>query len=162
MSAYFSFFIVVIATGPLQLSAAQASSLVSLKGATFIVALFVPGTVVARLGTRGEYAACFALLAASLLTLGLAGGPDALRAGSLALGVGLGTLQIATLTQFARVGARTGHGKASAISALFGPSGGVFSSLLGASLGKAFGLQATFLVLAAMACAACVICRPTR
>jgi MFS family permease len=155
VSAYFTFFSVVIALSVMHLAPAQASSLVSIKGVTFTIALFVLGGTVSRLGTRGSYAASLALLAGSLTALGLANEVRVLQLGSLTLGLGLGTLQINTLTQFARVGARAGHGKASGVNALFGPSGGLFSSLLGASLGKALGLQAVFLMLAGVSGLGC-------
>ena len=155
VSAYFNFFIVVIALDQLKLSPAQASSFISIKGVTFTIALFTLGALVSRLGARGSYAASFLVLAGSLAALGCADDVRATQLASLTLGLGLGTLQITTLTQFARVGARTGHGKASALNALFGPTGGIFSSLLGASLGKAFGLQAVFLVLGGVSSLAC-------
>lgn len=158
VSAYFNFFIVVIALEQLRLSPAEASSFISIKGVTFTLALFMFGSLVGRLGARGSYATSFLVLSASLAALGCVEGTGALHGAqiaSLALGLGLGTLQITTLTQFARIGARTGHGKASALNALFGPTGGIFSSLLGASLGKTFGLQAVFLVLAVVSGAAC-------
>lgn len=54
-------------------------------------------------------------------------------------------------------------GRPLALNALFGPTGSIFSSLLGASLGKAFGLQAVFTVLAAIRaspppCSSCAAC----
>jgi len=158
VSAYFTFFIVVIAMNDMRLTPPEASALVSFKGGTFTVSLFLLGGLVSRLGIRNAYASSFALLAAALLALGLATGELPMQLASLALGLGLGTMQIATLTQFARVGARTGHGKVSGISALFGPSGGVFSSLLGASLGKALGLQAVFMILALLSSIGCAAC----
>jgi MFS family permease len=155
VSAYFTFFSVVIAMSVMHLAPAAASGLVSIKGVTFTIALFLLGGTVGRLGTRGSYATSFALLTGSLAALGLARDAHVLQLGSLALGLGLGTMQITTLTQFARVGARAGHGKASGLNALFGPSGGLLSSLLGASLGKALGLQAVFLILAGVSGLGC-------
>jgi predicted MFS family arabinose efflux permease len=155
VSAYFNFFVVVIALEQLRLSPAEASSFLSIKGVTFTFALFMLGGLVTRLGARGSYATSFLVLAVALAELGFADGPRATQLGSLTLGLGLGTLQITTLTQFARVGARTGHGKASALNALFGPTGGIFSSLLGASVGKAFGLQAVFLIMAGASSIGC-------
>jgi hypothetical protein len=69
--------------------------------------------------------------------------------GSFGLGLGLGTIQIATLTRYAQIGARNGHGKASGLNALAGPSGGVLGSLAGGVLGKWVGLGQVFCIIGA-------------
>src|SRR6185312_3081231 len=76
VSAYFNFFIVVIALEQLRLSPAQASSFISVKGVTFTLALFMFGGLVGRLGARGSYAASFLVLAGSLAALGCVQGTD--------------------------------------------------------------------------------------
>lgn len=148
VGAFFTFFVVVMAVSSAGLSPAQASSLVGAKGATFILALFVLGGLIQRLGQARSYALGFATIASALGLLGVAAGSPLLWVGSLLLGLGLGAVQIATLTRYAQLGSRTGYGKMSGLSALVGPSGGVFGNLLGGLLGKWLGLQHAFLVAA--------------
>jgi MFS family permease len=146
--AYFTFFIVVVALQVAGLSASEASTLISAKGVTYIVALFLLGGAVRRLGPLRATLGSFACLALSLGLIGTSQKPIWLWAGSLGLGLGLGTIQIATLTRYAQIGARTGHGKASGLNALAGPSGGVFGSLAGGLLGRWLGQQHVFSVIA--------------
>ena len=112
--SYFTFFIVVVALQVAGLNASQASTLISAKGVTYIIALFLLGGTVRRLGPVRATFASFACLALSLAVIGLSQHSAWLWAGSLGLGLGLGTIQIATLTRYAQIGTRTGHGKASA------------------------------------------------
>lgn len=81
----------------------------------------------------------------ALLLLALAQHLAWLWVGGALLGVGLGLLQIHTLTQFAQLGARLGRGRVSGLSALAGPSGGLVGGLLGGTLGAVVGLQTVFL-----------------
>ena len=131
------------------LSSAQASSLVAAKGTTFIVALFILGGLIKRLGQHRAYMVGFAAIASALAMLGFAGSAPLLWIGSLTLGLGLGAVQIATLTRYAQIGARDGYGKVSGLSALVGPSGGLFGSLFGGLLSKWVGLPGTFAIAAA-------------
>ncbi|HXS18694.1 MAG TPA: MFS transporter, partial [Polyangiaceae bacterium] len=149
VSAFFVFFIVVMAVSVVHLSSAQASSLVAAKGTTFIVALFILGGLIKRLGQHRAYMVGFAAIASALAMLGFAGSAPLLWIGSLTLGVGLGAVQIATLTRYAQIGARDGYGKVSGLSALVGPSGGLFGSLFGGLLSKWVGLPGTFSIAAA-------------
>ena len=149
VSAFFVFFIVVMAVSVVHLSSAQASSLVAAKGTTFIVALFILGGLIKRLGQHRAYMVGFAAIASALAMLGFAGSAPLLWIGSLTLGVGLGAVQIATLTRYAQIGARDGYGKVSGLSALVGPSGGLFGSLFGGLLSKWIGLPGTFSIAAA-------------
>ena len=149
VSAFFVFFIVVMAVSVVHLSSAQASSLVAAKGTTFIVALFILGGLIKRLGQHRAYMVGFAAIASALAMLGFAGSAPLLWIGSLTLGVGLGAVQIATLTRYAQIGARDGYGKVSGLSALVGPSGGLFGSLFGGLLSKWVGLPGTFAIAAA-------------
>jgi predicted MFS family arabinose efflux permease len=146
--AFFTFFGVVLAlqTG---LGASAASSLISAKGISYITALFVLGGLVQRLGPRRARLVSFILIAASLIALGLFNQHAALWLGSFGLGLGLGTIQIATLTRYAQLGARSGHGKASGLNALAGPSGGVLGSVVGGALGKWVGLANVFCIIGA-------------
>jgi len=149
VSAFFVFFIVVMAVSVVHLSSAQASSLVAAKGTTFIVALFILGGLIKRLGQHRAYMVGFAAIASALAMLGFAGSAPLLWIGSLTLGLGLGAVQIATLTRYAQIGARNGYGKVSGLSALVGPSGGLFGSLFGGLLSKWVGLPGTFSIAAA-------------
>ena len=147
--AYFTFFIVVFALKVAGLGASEASSLISAKGITYIIALFVLGGFVQRLGPRRATLSSFVVLALSLAVLGVSHRAGGLWLGSLGLGLGLGTIQIATLTRYAQVGARTGHGKASGLNSLAGPAGWMLGSLAGGVLGKWVGLDTVFLLLGA-------------
>ena len=146
--SYFTFFIVVVALQVAGLDASQASTLISAKGITYIIALFLLGGLVRRLGPVRATFASFACLALSLAAIGVSQHHSWLWAGSLGLGLGLGTIQIATLTRYAHIGSRTGHGKASGLNALAGPSGGVFGSIVGGSLGRWVGQQQVFAIIA--------------
>lgn len=147
--AYFTFFIVVVALQVAGSSASEASALISAKGITYVVALFVLGAGVKRLGALRATLASFSCLGLSLGLLGTSHDIVWLWVGSLGLGLGLGTVQIATLTRYAQIGARTGHGKASGLNALAGPSGGVLGNLVGGLLGGWLGQRAVFSVLSA-------------
>jgi MFS family permease len=147
--AFFTFFIVVLAVSSAKLSAAEASSFVGAKGCTFIFALFSLGAPIQRLGQRRAYLAGFAAITCALLILGYAAGKPSMWLGSMTLGLGLGVVQIATLTRYAQLGQRAGYGKVSGLSALVGPSGGVLGSVFGGLLGKWVGLPTTFLIAAA-------------
>jgi len=146
--SYFTFFIVVVALQVVGLSPSEASTLIFAKGITYIVALFLLGGVVRRLGPLRATLGSFVCLALSLGAIGTTEHPIWLWAGSLGLGLGLGTIQIATLTRYAQIGARTGHGKASGLNALAGPSGGVFGSVVGGALARWLGQQQVFAVIA--------------
>ena len=142
---YYAFYIVVIAVQQLGLSAASAGTLVAVQGASFVGALFLLGGVVTYLGPRVvRWAVTLIALASAVLALA----PSAawLWGGGALLGVGLGLLQIHTLTQFARIGARLGRGRVSGLSALVGPGGGLVGGLLGGTLGVWIGLQPVFLL----------------
>ncbi|HWO10281.1 MAG TPA: MFS transporter, partial [Polyangiaceae bacterium] len=88
--SYFTFFIVVVALQVAGLNASQASTLISAKGITYIVALFLLGGAVRRLGPVRATLASFACLALSLAAIGLSQHRLWLWAGSLGLGLGLG------------------------------------------------------------------------
>lgn len=147
--SFFTFFVVVVALQRAGLGASEASSLISAKGVTYIVALFLLGGSVQRLGARRAKLVSFSAIAVGMTAVGGGSRPLWLWLGALALGLGLGTIQIATLTRYAQIGARTGHGKASGLNALAGPSGGVLGSLAGGLLGKWIGLDNVFLLIGA-------------
>jgi MFS family permease len=145
---YFTFFIVVVALQVAGLSASEASALISAKGVTYIIALFLLGGSVKRLGPLRAKLASFACIGLSLAAIGASERSLGLWLGALGLGLGLGTIQIATLTRYAQMGDRTGHGKASGLNALAGPSGWVFGNLAGGVLGKWVGQQTVFSIIA--------------
>ena len=134
----------------------RASSLISAKGVSYIFALFFLGRLLERLGSARGYALSFGIIAVGLTLLGVSGEPSLFWLGSLVLGLGLGATQIATLTRYAQIGARTGYGKVSGLNALVGPAGGVLGGLLGGSLGHWLGLQAVFLLGAAAFALGCL------
>jgi MFS family permease len=148
IAAFFAFFIVVIAVKELSLGEAFASQLLGLQGGAFMIALFSLGGLASRLGDDRTYALSFAVVALSLLVLGLTTTPLWLGAGSALLGAGLGSLQIVNLTRFAFIGGRLGRGKVSGLTPLLGTTGSLFGSFLGGAIGHAFGLQYVFLVYA--------------
>lgn len=148
VGAFFTFFVVVLAVGSAGLDPARAVSFVSVKGASFIVALFFLGTLVQRLGQERTYLIGFSAISLGLTLLGYASGQSALSLGSAALGLGLGVVQIATLTRYAKLGEQAGYGRVSGLSALVGPSGGVLGNLAGGALSKWLGVQAAFLAFA--------------
>lgn len=156
-NGYYSFFIVVVAMDSLGLDRADATSLVTLNGVGFVFALFLLGGLVRQLGPRRVYRTSFLEVAAALALLGFADTKAALWAGALALGLGLGTLQIANLTRFARSGARLGRGKLAGLSALVSPAGAVLGNLVGGVVARWFGPQAMFLVFAPLFVLASVV-----
>jgi MFS family permease len=147
-NAYYSFFIVVVAMEVVGLDRAQASSLVAANGVSYVLALLSLGGLARRLGSRRVYRVGFLWAAAALLVLGVARTQATLWLGALCLGLGLGSLQIVNLTRFARCGARLGRGKMAGLNGLVAPAGSVLGNIAGGVVGKAFGVQAMFLVLA--------------
>jgi predicted MFS family arabinose efflux permease len=146
--AFFTFFIVVLAVSAAKLSAAEASSFVGAKGITFILALFLLGGTLKHLGPRRAYLSGFAAISGALFILGASSHKTTMWLGSLTLGLGLGIIQITTLTRYAQLGRQSGYGKVSGLSALVGPSGGVLGSVFGGLLGKWVGLSTTFSIAA--------------
>lgn len=154
--SFFTFFVIVLAVTHLGKTGSEASTLVGLKGGAYIFSLFALGGLLRRLG-KAAYPVSFLAIALGLSSVGLAGGLWPLWAGSVALGLGLGAVQIATLTRYAKLGERTGHGKISGMSALVGPSGGVLGNLVGAGLGHFLSLPRVFLSIAVAFGAASVL-----
>jgi len=147
--AFFTFFIPVVGLRLAGMSERAASSLISAKGIGYIFALFFLGGVLGRIGPVRGYAASFAVIAAGLLALGSTAQPLLLWLGSVVVGLGLGAVQISTLTRYAQIGLRTGYGKVSGFNALVGPVGWVLGGLLGGNAAEWLGLQAVFLLAAA-------------
>lgn len=143
--AFFGFFIVVIAIQNYGFSSAGAAALLTTHGAVFVAALFTMGTFIVRWGAQKFYQTSFVITATSLLLLTIPKIQVLLWAGSVGLAVGLGMLHIVNFTMYAHVGKKHGMGRVSGLTALVGPTGGFFGSLLGGWLGHVYSLQALFL-----------------
>ncbi|MET0339997.1 MAG: MFS transporter [Polyangiales bacterium] len=146
MMGFYTFFIVVIAVADLGLGTEQASGLVGAQGLSYVLALFMLGRLVGRLGQLATYLLSAAVIATALLLLGTADDAAGLWGGGLALGLGLGILQIVNLMRFARIGARLGQGRIAGLNALVGPAGSLFGSFGGGLIGHRLGLQTVFLL----------------
>jgi MFS family permease len=143
---YQNTFIVAIALQVMHLDAAHASAYVTGTGTAYVLTLFVAGGAASRAGSRSSYLTGFALTAAALVLQGTASTAAWLWPGVLLQGVGLGLLQITTLTSVARIGARLGQGKVSGVNLLVQPVGGLFGSAAGGLLAQYVGLQNVFFV----------------
>jgi MFS family permease len=146
VNGFYSFFIIVIAIQSFHLGADDAARLAAAQGLSLIFALFFFGELARRFGQRTAYLGSFAWIAAALALLGLTPVMQGLWVGGLALGLGVGVLEIVNLTRFARISAVLGRGKIAGINALVGPGGALFGSLLGGMAGPVMGLQAVFLL----------------
>lgn len=148
LNTYFAFYIVVIVVQRLGLAPARAGALVAAQGLVLVAALFVLGPPMVRLGRRAAApAAALTMLAAGLLAW--APHLQALWAGALLLGLGVGLLQVQTLAHFARLGERLGFARVAGLNALLGPSGGLAGAALGGLLEPWCGPQAPFMVFVA-------------
>ncbi|PKO47930.1 MAG: MFS transporter [Betaproteobacteria bacterium HGW-Betaproteobacteria-22] len=143
--AFFGFFIVVIAIQDYGFSAPAAAGLLTAHGAVFVATLFTTGVLITHWGHKVFYRVSFAIAACALLVLAIPDWKLALWVGSLGLAVGLGMLHIVNFTMYAQAGKQHGTGRVSGLTALVGPSGGFFGSLLGGWIGHFFGLQSLFL-----------------
>jgi len=143
---FFSTFILVIALDNMRLDAVHASAYLTGSGLVYIATLFLLGNLTARLGLRRSYLVGFAIVAVALVMLGSAPSAPWLWPGVLLQGLGLGLLQITSLTRIARIGARLGRGKVSGVNLLVGPLGSLCGSAAGGLLGDVIGLQSMFLI----------------
>ena len=146
-SAFFTFFIVVIAVRSLGISPLQATHFVNAKGASFILALFFLGGFASRLGAQASIKASFSVLVVALFILSRGKSMPVLIPASLLLGLGLGLVQITNLTRQARVGVRVGLGRVAGVTPLVATSGSLTGNQAGGLLGSEIGLQNVFLVL---------------
>jgi MFS family permease len=145
--AFFGFFIVVIAIQSYGFSATAAAGLLTIHGAVFVATLFTTGVLINHLGHKKFYQLGFVLAAISLLALAIPKYTLVLWVGSIGLAIGLGMLHIVNFTMYAQAGKQHGTGRVSGLTALVGPTGGFFGSLLGGWLGHIFSLQILFLPL---------------
>lgn len=143
--AYYGFFIVVIAIQNYGFKDAAAATLLTVHGGVFVSTLFAAGTLISLWGKQKFYQVSFVLIASSLFILAIPKTAVLLWLGSIGLALGLGMLHIVNFTMYAQSGNRHGMGRVSGLTALVGPTGGFFGSLLGGWLGHIFTLQALFL-----------------
>ncbi|GAA5784629.1 MFS transporter [Chitiniphilus shinanonensis] len=148
VNQYYGFFIVIIALQHYRFASAGAAALLTVQGAAFVLALFTLGVLLQRIGERRFLLAGFALVTLALLGLGLTERAAWLWPGAAALGLGLGMVQTANLSRFARIGSRLGRGRVAGINAFVGPAGGLAGSVAGGWVGHLFGLQFTFVLFA--------------
>ena len=145
ISAFFGFFIVIIALQNYHYHESTAAFLLSVQGTIFVIVLFAGGAVVARFGAKRAYQVSLIVLAVALIILSYPLGDVPLWGASALLGMGLGMVYIVNFIEFARIGKTLGMGRVSGISGLIGPTGSFLGSLLGGGLGSVLGLQTIFL-----------------
>lgn len=146
-TAFFSFFMVVIAVRSLGISPLEATHFVNAKGLTFILALLFLGGFASRLGPSATIHSSLVLLLLALVALTFGRTIPVLVAASLLLGLGLGLVQITNLTRHARIGAKIGLGRIAGVTPLVATLGSLVGNLGGGLLGSLIGLQNVFLVL---------------
>lgn len=147
-NGFFSFFVVVLAIQYLHLDATSASRLLATQGVAYIFALFMLGVPISRLDQTRVYQLCFAGVASGLMLLGSTTPFWLLSAGALLLGLSLGSLQISTLTRFARIGKTHGRGRIAGLNAMAGPTGSLLGSLAGGGAADLMGLNSAFILFA--------------
>ncbi len=150
VNQFYSFFIVVIAIQAFHFDTARAAGLISAQGSSYVLALLGMGALAARLDERLFFRGGCAVIIGALLALGAATAAPTLWLGAIALGLGLGMLQIVNISWFAKVGARRGQGRIAGLTTFVGPAGALVGSTLGGSLGNALGLQSVFYAMAAV------------
>jgi MFS family permease len=118
---------------------------VAVQGSAFIFSLIFLGRWAAHLGSLRTVLGGTLTAALAMVVLASARTIAGLWVGGALLGLGLGLLQIHTLSQFAVWGAKLGRGRVSGLSALVGPTGGFLGGLLGGVAGASVSLQSMFL-----------------
>jgi len=125
----FTTFIVVIAVSVLDMTPIAASVLAATEGATFIVTVFTAGGLIQRLSHRAAILLGVAISTPSLACLSSTGAAPVLFAAALALGFGLGLLNLVTTTRASSLPGEKGK-----IASLFMAAAGI-----GGATGPAFG-----------------------
>jgi len=140
--ATFATFGVVLAVSVLSLTAAEASLLLGAEGLAFIAVVFGGGNLAMRQPRHVTSLWGIALAAAGLAGLSLAAGPAVLTGSALALGLGLGLLQLASSTCAANLPGEKGKVAALFLAAM---SGGVsLGPIFGGVVAEHFGIRAVF------------------
>lgn len=146
VSIYRDTFIVVIAIKNMHLSTASVSMLVTSSGCAFIFSLFFAGSIVHRIGAHKSYFWGLGMAIIALLLLGLATQAFWLWPGVILLGLGIGLLQVVTLTQIAHISFSLGQGKVSGVAMQVPPLGALLGGALGGIIGQYMGLQNVFFI----------------
>lgn len=146
--AYFNVFIVLVAIKQFGLSAQTAAGLISLQGATFVLTLFVGGSLLNSLSDANRYRLAFALIFSADLFLGLPVSVASLWVGAALLGVGVGIQHLTSVGRFALLARELGSGRVGGLFSFAGPVGGLLGSVAGGFLGQHFGLLVGFRVMA--------------
>jgi predicted MFS family arabinose efflux permease len=121
VTMFYNFFIAVIAIDEFGLGVEQATGLVGEHGLAYVLSLLTLGGFASRAGSLQSYLVSGLILGGALLALCSAQASSTLWPGGVALGAGLGLLQIVNLMRFARLGARVGRAKIAGLNALVGP-----------------------------------------
>ena len=145
---YYVFFIVAIAIQSFRYDAAGAAALISAQGASYVLALLGMGNLAVRMDRRVFLSVGCGVIAAALTLLGLAPAGWLLWPGAVALGLGLGMLQIVNISWFSEAGVRHGQGRIAGVTTFVGPAGGLVGSVLGGLVGHGVGLQSVFCLMA--------------
>lgn len=150
VNQFYTFFIVVIAIQAFLFDPAQAAGLISAQGASYVLALLGMGSLASRMGEQLFFRVGCVIVICALLILGAAAKDWMLWLGAIVLGMGLGMLQIMTISWFAKVGAQRGQGRIAGLTTFVGPAGGLVGSIIGGAVGHWFNLQIMFFLMAAI------------
>lgn len=145
---FFTFFIALIAIRRFNVELATATSLITLHGVCYVLALLWVGRLVQAIGEYRVRRTGCALTVIALLCLTLAGSITQLRLAAPLLGAGMGMLQVLSLGGLAQASQRHGPGRVSGINIFLFPLGGLLGSALGGVVGNYIGLQHVFALLA--------------
>jgi sulfonate transport system permease protein len=145
---YFAIFIVIIAIDRFIFSEQAAAMLTGVQGGAFMLTLLFGGRLRLAPNQAGYQAVSYGITLSGLLILGLTYHGLWLWPGAVLLGVGLGLLTVANITQLTRLTTELGRGNVSGFSGLAGPGGGLVGSIGGGAIGQHIGLQFVFLILA--------------
>lgn len=149
VNQFYTFFIVVIAIQAFSFEPASAAGLISAQGTSYVLALLGMGSIAKRMGDALFLRCGSTLIVCALLILGGAATKWMLWVGAIALGLGLGMLQVITISWFAKVGAQRGQGRIAGLTTFIGPAGGLIGSTVGGAIGYWFDLQIVFFLMAA-------------
>ncbi|OPG72079.1 hypothetical protein B1219_18110 [Pseudomonas ogarae] len=150
VNQFFAFFIVVIAIQAFMFDPTQAAGLISGQGASYVLTLLGMGSFTSRMGEQLFFRVGCTIVVCALLMLGAATTNWMLWLGAIVLGIGLGMLQIMTISWFAKVGALRGQGRIAGLTTFVGPAGGLVGSAFGGAVGHWFNLQVMFFLMAAV------------
>lgn len=148
VNQFYTFFIVVIAIQAFLFDPAQAAGLISAQGVSYVMMLLGMGTLTSRMSEQLIFRCGCLIVACSSTVLGAAAEDWMLWLGAVTLGLGLGMLQVMTISWFAKVGARRGQGRIAGLTTFVGPAGGLLGCAIGGAIGHWFNLQVMFFLMA--------------